>query len=76
MVINWLRDPAHALDFAIFDHITRKRLDTEFAIFYADDQAGIVRYYQRDSDGVFLRDGDGALQPAQLKRNIDIVRKA
>lgn len=65
MVIDFqsyeLRDivPPEVKDARVLDAETGEDLGARLPIFYADDEAGVYRYYRKDADGQFLLDETG-----------------
>jgi hypothetical protein len=74
MVIDFRKDASHALRFAVFDAATGQRLDHRLAIFYADDEAGVIKHYRRLPAGAYVG-RDGLPEVIEERRKIDIVRK-
>jgi hypothetical protein len=57
MIIDFQNDPGKAACYSVFDAETGECLDRTFPVFYADDEAGIVRRYLRGENGRgYLRD--------------------
>jgi hypothetical protein len=77
MVIDFKADAAHAFQFSVFDAETGRKLDGELSIFYADDQAGILKVYQRDGhSNTFVIDPETGRPAVEvLRRKINIVPK-
>lgn len=75
MIIDYRKDPAHACQFSVFDSATGKKID-DLCIWYADDQAGIIRTYRRTEDGSLELDALGNPISTQHSRSINFARKA
>lgn len=77
MIIDMSADAQFACRHCVLDAETGERLDERFGIFYADDEAGLIRYYPDDEVvRAYYRDV-GVLDViyAELHRPIRIVPK-
>ena len=94
MIIDYKEDPEHAWEHEILDAETGEPLPMEYPwnkVFYADDEAGILRHYLCDGAGkvlialesdpfVPLKVGDPITEPTcpawqEVNRKIKIVAK-
>jgi hypothetical protein len=76
MIIDFHTAPWVARRYDVLDAVTGDKLNG-WAIFYADDEAGIIRCYSRDSAGVIELDETGK-RPLrfELNKRIRIVPKS
>jgi hypothetical protein len=57
MIIDWQNSPDEAARYSVFDMENGECLDRTLKIFYADDEAGILRCYSQDERGsLYLAD--------------------
>lgn len=53
MILDYLRDPERAAGLDVLDAETGEP-HPNMDVFYADDEAGVIRYYLRGADGEFF----------------------
>jgi hypothetical protein len=74
VIIDFETDSWTAALYDIFDARTGDNIN-HLHIYYADDETGVIRRHLMDSDGNFLRVGDGRVATQEERRPIRIVRK-
>jgi len=73
MIIDFKNDWDHARRHDVIDPLTGEEL-TE-PIFYADDEAGVIRFYLKDGRGAYYRGDDGNAAWAERRGRFAIVPK-
>ena len=51
--IDFKKNSIGAMQYSVFDAVTGEDIGEKLAIFYADDEKGIIRYYLEDDHGNF-----------------------
>lgn len=70
MILDLKANPDDRNRFDVIEKSTGANIGAELAIFYADDDAGLIRYYV-EKDGVFQQD-PVTRHPIKRAREVDI----